>query len=265
MTNNKLRELDNCCCDIIQYFSDLNCKIAKIIEAKNKQANSGVVKNVENLLAINSKIIDSRDKIVQLHQQISKEAEDIEVAGKAKKIIEDLLATGDWERSAFLKASFVKIKEFCTKLESFIGLDGSKKTEYKGINKTLGRKAVPSGYLPVFVLLYQADGSNLNGWYQNIKMLAEYKIARPVYKNESYVQEIIRSKPSNIVRNGYVVINVKEDDFYTVDQSLVDAFGHQLFTLKEKAIELKNIVEFVHANKKFYAICGEKIVFLKEV
>ena len=124
------------------------------------------------------------------------------------------------------------------------------------------RVALP-GYSQVFILLYQVDSANLQGWYRTIKTLTDYSVTRPAYKDEAYAREFIRSKASGIERNGYAIVNIKSDDFYNVEQPPVDACGHQLFVLKENSIKLENIVEFVLANKQHYAIRDEALFLLE--
>ena len=42
----------------------------------------------------------------------------------------------------------------------------------------------------------------------------------------------------------------------------MDAYGHQLFVLKENSVKLENIVEFVLANKQHYVIHDDALVLL---
>lgn len=185
-----------------------------------------------------------------------------EIARKVATIIDAILATGDWENSIFLKASTVKLQKFRVAAERLSHLGQQDESSTDVIDKTT-RRRIPPGYSQVFILLYQVDGANLQSWYHIIKTLMDYSVTRPVYKSESYAQECIRAKKdSDIARNGYAVVNIKNENFYGEEQASVDAFDHQVYVLKENSVKLENIVEFVHANKNYYAIYDNKLVAL---
>lgn len=180
---------------------------------------------------------------------------------KLKEILNDVLAIGDWNSSVFLKTSALKLNDIICKAEKLSGnvevLD-----ENIGSNQRSSNEQV-LGVSRVFVLLYQVDGSNLQGWYSNIKTLLEYGVSKSVYQDENYAKELVRSKTLNIERNGYVIVDVKDDDFYQTDK--LDAFGHQLFALRENAIKLEKVIEFIHANKKRYVIRNNELVLLGDI
>jgi len=178
-----------------------------------------------------------------------------EFGKKLIDILDDVLATGDWESSLFLKSSATKLQKLRAEIEK-VCITGGVEIKTSVVNKD--SKIIPPGYTQVFILLYQVDGANLQGWHRTIKNLEEYNVTRPAYKDESYAREFIRSKVASIDCNGYVVVNVKDDDIYKVDAP--DAFGHQLFALREKAIQLENVFEFVHANKKRYVVRDNELV-----
>lgn len=190
-----------------------------------------------------------------------------EIAKKVKGVIDSVLATGDWKSSIFLKASAARLRELLVEADGLLRL-GEQANQGQGAtavaNKIVQQRTVPPGYCQVFILLYQVDSTNLQGWYRTVKTLMDYSVTRPAYKDEAFAKEFIRSKASGIERNGYVVVNVKSDDFYNVEQPPVDACGHQLFVLKENSIKLENIVEFVLANKQHYAVSDNALILLEE-
>jgi intracellular multiplication protein IcmQ len=188
------------------------------------------------------------------------------VAKKIKDIITDVLATGDWGNSEFLQVSARGLHDLTNKIDKLISLVEQNKQDEKAIDvgdKVAKMKIVPSGYCQVFILLYQVENTNLQSWYKLIKNLAEHNVSKPVYKDENHVKEFIRSKKTNIEHNGYVVVNVKNDDFYNEEKLPVDSCGHDLFMLKENAISLENIIEFVLANGQHYAVCDNALISYK--
>ena len=192
------------------------------------------------------------------------ESASTEIARKVKEIIENVLAAGNWENSIFLKASGTKLQKLRNEAERLFLLGEESKNVKAVANKNIEIRTVPPGHSQVFILLYQVDGTNLQGWYRNIKTLTDYSVTRPAYKNENHAKEAINAKSSGVERNGYAVVNVKDESFYSAEQPPVDALGHQLFVLKENSINLENIVEFVHANKKHYSISDDELVLLNE-
>lgn len=189
------------------------------------------------------------------------------IAEKIKEIINSILTTGDWECSIFLKASIIKLRKLLTEAEQLSHLGEQAKQDQNTIiiSKNKGRGSTPPGYCQTFILLYQVDSADLQGWYNTIKTLTGYSVTRPVYKNETYAREFISSKTSGIERNGYAVVNVKIDDFYNnEEQPQLDGCGHQLFVLKENSIKLENIIEFVLANKQNYAVGENALILLDE-
>lgn len=186
----------------------------------------------------------------------------MEIIEKLKKIVSAVLKTGDWTHSIFLKVTAAKLQKIYDKAGQLSNLKRQPQvTQHVKEKKDI--RAIPPGHFQVFILLYQVDGTNLVGWYRNIKMLAEYSsITRSAYRDEISVKELIHSKSSNIERSGYIVVNIKEDDIRSTDQVSLDVLGHKLYTLKDKAIKLKNIVEFVHADKNHYEIGSDRLILI---
>jgi Dot/Icm secretion system protein IcmQ len=186
----------------------------------------------------------------------------LEIGKKLKDILDNILTVGEWDSSLFLRNVAVKLRGLRDKIEKLCQTNEGK---VAGISQdsTVRRKA-PPGYIPVFILLYQVDSSNLPSWYSSIKNLSEYSVSRPAYKDESHIQEFIRTKTTGIEHNGYVIVNVKEQDFYQIEPQ-VDFLGHPLVSLKEGAVKLENIVEFIHANKSHYAIRDNELVYLDKI
>lgn len=184
----------------------------------------------------------------------------IEIAKKLKDIIDGVIATGDWGQSFFLKNSVGKLQELSNKAAQLFSSE--KQNTDANDNAIVEKRTILPGYSQVFILLYQVNGADLDGWYRTVKTLIEYSVTRPVYKNEEHVKEFIRAKASGVEHNGYAVVNIKDSDFYSNEQVSIDSLGHQLFALKENAVKLENIVEFVHANTKRYVISNDKLVLL---
>jgi hypothetical protein len=185
-----------------------------------------------------------------------------ELSEQLRDVLDAILATGDWQSSLFLKTASTKLKALREKSDELF--KSGKVTAEAGASNDTGRKAAAPGYVQVFILLYQVDGANLQGWHRTIKTLTEYNVTRPVYREEEHAKEFIRSKTAGIDRNGYAVVNVKDSSFTEAGQQM-DQFNHQLFALKQGAVELQNVVEFIHSNKRRYAVRDNELGYLGEV
>lgn len=186
-----------------------------------------------------------------------------QIGQKLVTIFDELLTTGDWENSLFLRASASRLKELRSQAQQL--------SEAKEEGSEIGEfdfsqhKPLESGFVRVFVTIYQVEGANLQNWLNVIKALHEHSVTRPVYRKEEHAQKFVRSK-MDIGRHGYVIVNIREDSIYQLGKGpVVDAFGNELLSLKEKAIRLENIVGFIHANKKRYSLRDSELIYEGEV
>jgi intracellular multiplication protein IcmQ len=188
-----------------------------------------------------------------------------EIAKQLREIIENILNASDWKASIFFKQSSTKLRNLLIESDRLCKIFAAQKTttaQKNGINKNI-KQEIQFGFIQVYVLLYQTNGDNLDAWYENIKSLTSYSANKSVYKNQNHIEEFIRSKKSNMTCNGYVVVNVKNSDFYNIETPAFDIYNHELVVLKEAAIKLENIVEFVLANKQRYIIENSKLVLVE--
>lgn len=190
-----------------------------------------------------------------------------ETAKQLREIINNILNTGNWDNSVFLKQASAKLRNLLLEANRLSKIFAQQQNTDIGINKNSISRAIkseiPSDYTQVYVLLYQIDGNNLDTWYENIKSLVGYSANKSVYKSREHIEEFIRSKGSNIAHNGYVVVNVKSNNFYNNEVPTLDMYNHELLALKENAIKLENIIEFVLANKQHYIIEDNKLALLE--
>jgi len=187
-----------------------------------------------------------------------------EIAKQLREIINNILNTGDWESSIFLKQAAVKLRNLLLEADRLcknFALQQNTTTKKNNVTKTI-ESEIPFDYVQVYVLLYQMDGNNLDAWYENIKSLVNYSANKSIYKNKNHIEEFIRSKGNNITHSGYIVVNVKNNDFNNTEAPSLDIYSHELLILKEDAIKLENIVEFVLANKQHYVIENNKLVLV---
>jgi Dot/Icm secretion system protein IcmQ len=170
-------------------------------------------------------------------------------------ILRELLATGNWEASLFLRTAHKKLQDLC---DEAVATANQLHAVDQPKSLISHQTRVDQGYFLVYVSIYQSDPYNLRKWENTLKNIKEYSIARPIYRSEEHIQEAIRSK-KGAVNEGYVSVYIKKNDIIPPypGKLLEDRFGHELLTIRDNALKMENIVEFVHHGKRFELIEGK--------
>jgi Dot/Icm secretion system protein IcmQ len=163
-------------------------------------------------------------------------------------ILRELLATGDWEATLFLRTTSKKLQELYNQAEAL-----SHYYDSLSPSKDYHKIRTEQGYTKVYVSLYQSDPYNLIKWQNTLKNIREYSINRPIYRQEEYVREMIRSKHES-PNEGYVIIYIKNSDIIPpyAGKLVEDRWGHELLTLRDNSLSSENIIEFVHHGHRYY-------------
>lgn len=171
-------------------------------------------------------------------------------------ILDELLAAGDWESSLFLKVASKRVKALRDEAEALL-IQATTEQE----NKT-NKDTLREGHVKVFISLYQSDGDDMRKWQNTLKGLALNNVGRPVYQNREDVQASMRAR-GNPACEGYAIVQIKNTDLIQMPDGRMpkDRYGNALLTVREKAVALDNIQEFVHAGKQVYDFHEGKLVF----
>lgn len=199
----------------------------------------------------------------QVETKQNKSSPEKKLGEKLVEILGNVLYSGEWESSLFLKNVKKQLENLKNEAVSFVGHNNEGQAVGGAELAYVRDNIAKEGYLRIYVLLYQFDSNNLQSWLSLVKSLTEYNVSRPTYDQEPYVQELIRSK-KEVERYGYAIINIKQNDIYSLEKRPIDVFGHEILILKEKAIKTENILEFIHANKRKYAFRDSKLHFIGE-
>ena len=170
-------------------------------------------------------------------------------------ILNELLAAGDWESSLFLKVASKRVKALRDEAQALLD-QAATQQDAQGVSDVLRE-----GHEKVFISLYQAAGNDIQKWHNTLKGLALNNVGRPVYQNEDHVQASIRAR-GNQVCEGYAVVQIKTSNLMKMPDGRVpkDRYGNELLTVRENAVSLENIREFVHANDQFYDFREGKLI-----
>lgn len=172
-----------------------------------------------------------------------------EINDKVIKILRELLDTGDWNASLFLRTAYSKLQTFHQQ-----ALNLQSQFESKPITTTeeQHKSKLKQGFVPVYVSLYQTDPYNIIKWENTLKGISEYSINRPIYRTEDHIEEMIRAKQAS-PNEGYVVIYIKQTDIIPAHTGklIEDRWGHELLTLRDHSLQPENIAEFAHQGRRY--------------
>lgn len=173
--------------------------------------------------------------------------QEIQVALEIKKILDEGIKAGPWQANLFLKGIKKKLEELRDNFVFKVGLD---KHHEQTTNDLLA--AGSCEYTEVYIALYQSQGGNMSKWQEVLLSLVNYTMGRPIYFNEADVQAAIRLNDRNL-NHAYAVVKVHSDAILsdTTDLVRTDREGRKLISLREAAIQLKNIVRLVHATGQY--------------
>ena len=156
--------------------------------------------------------------------------------------IDRLFKAGDWEGSLFLRSMAKPLQQLRDRAVAYAEKD-------KEVEAVAGMTydSMPDDMQAVYVVLYQADGTNLVNWVSQLKTLRRYVQSRPVYASSEEAQRSVRAKAVQSVE-GYVAVAVKKTDIRgdSDGKPRLDRQQQPLVNLKEGCVDPANIIEFVH-------------------
>lgn len=165
------------------------------------------------------------------------------------EILRNLLKTGDWEASLFLRTAHKKLQGL---YDQAVQLERQFEAKTVKSQEEEHKLKLKQGYSLIYVSLYQTDAYNLIKWENTLKNISEYSINRPIYRFEENIQAIIRSKQDS-PNEAYVSIYIKSTDVIPpyAGKLIEDKLGHELLTVRENSLQPKSISEFVHQGKRY--------------
>ncbi|WED43620.1 Dot/Icm secretion system protein IcmQ [Legionella cardiaca] len=175
------------------------------------------------------------------------------------KALDEAIEQGPWEESNFLRVIGKNLREIRQNFANYLGNDSSAdkiKTEAKGVNRKVQRE----GEQEVFIGLYSTEGNSIQAWERILANLPRQMISRPIYINEQDVRNLIKSKEKKI-NEAYLAIYINQGDILQMppDKALTDRFGRPLLALKDKTLNLDNVIRFVHLSGTYHYVKGRLV------
>lgn len=181
--------------------------------------------------------------------------EEIDYEKEAKKLLtalDDAIATGPWDKSVFLKAIGKKLREIRHDYKTKLGLKTEQELEAERHAQQVTTHASRSNQQCVYISLYNADGTNMEKWEKLLLAIERQIITRPVYRVETEIRALIRSK-QNKRNEAYISVWIDKDKVLEPQHTkkVTDKLGHELMSLKDGAIKMDNIESFYHESGQY--------------
>lgn len=178
----------------------------------------------------------------------------IALAKSVVAAVDEILKSQDYEESLFLRNTVKPLKAIREQAFSLLKQIDEQETSSRTI------PTLEADMEPVYVLLFQSDGQNMQKWEQLLRGLSRYALGRPVYQAEADARKVIRTKMTD-GQEAYVKVAVPKSLLEASERlsPRQDRFGNVLVTLPVGAIKSDTILEFVHGKKRYHFDKGELI------
>ncbi len=162
--------------------------------------------------------------------------------------VDQVLATGDWEDSQFIRNTIKPLKEIRDQ-----ALELRESFSDAGTYKKVAAPEVAENSVKLYVLLYQSVGHDMKKWVDQLSSLGSHMIGRPVYQREEDAVSVIRTKLSQ-TSEAYVVVAVDQSKIISQEygKPRKDKLGNELISLLPGAVSAENILEFIHQGKRYH-------------
>lgn len=117
----------------------------------------------------------------------------------------------------------------------------------------------------VYIHIFNAQGLNVRTWQAMLtpKALFDYSVNRPLYQEQSYIEDFIRSK-SNKAQHAYLTIAMKKDRLLPNPEegAVKDPLGNPQVKIKEGSLRFDRLFSFTH-NEQVYQVGADGVLIKK--
>jgi intracellular multiplication protein IcmQ len=180
----------------------------------------------------------------------------------AAQTLEEVIATfdsvinaGDWNSSLFLRNTISPLKQMREQAQQL----------YAQLRGQISNEAVPapalaSGMIKVYISIFQHKAHNVKDWETQLHALPHYVLGRPIYRDETAVQQALRAKLVQ-TSDAYVCVGVPENAVQTGEFHPLqnDKQGNHLLQLVPGAVKSENILEFVYQDRRYHFLNGQLV------
>lgn len=182
-----------------------------------------------------------------------------EQANAVLQALNDAITSGHWSSSNFLRVIEKRLTEIRDEVRNEIELVYKKSLPNQSEQIAFMNK-VQTDKKMVYVALYSATGKSLQSWEWIVTNLPRQMVSRPIYEQEEQAQAMIKTK-ENRFNEAYVSIYIEETDVLPVPEDKIthDKLGQPRLLLKDGALKIANIREFVHETGKYHYSQGRLV------
>jgi intracellular multiplication protein IcmQ len=208
---------------------------------------------LEQLHAENQQIIVAIEKFYS--QNARHEAGALQTLEEVITAFDRLLAAGDWNNSLFLRNAIKPLKNLreqaCQLREQLLGHVKS---------EAIVAPVLAPEMMKVYIAIFQYKAHNSKDWEAQLRSLPQYILGRPIYRDESAVQQALRAKQVQ-TSDAYVCVGIPEAAIQTGEfhPLQIDKQGNSLLQLVSGSVKSENILEFVYQNGRYYFIDGKLV------
>ncbi len=189
-------------------------------------------------------------------KEVHEESDYRQLARLVVDTVDSVLENKECDDSLFLRNTVKPLKEMRERaLKLLVELEAQEASAEALLRPKLGPDMVP-----IYILVFQSQGYDLEKWAQLLRSIGSYVLGRPVYESETDVQKVIHIKMSQ-EQEGYVKVGVAQMALKASAElpEREDRYGNRLLSLPAGSVSSENILEFVHGKKSYHFIKGELI------
>jgi intracellular multiplication protein IcmQ len=181
-------------------------------------------------------------------QKVRQEESALQALEEMISAFDRVITAGDWEDSLFLRNIVKPLKNMRAEAERMREqLLGTVKPQ------TMSAPVLEPGMVKVYIGIFQNKAHSAQDWGSQLRALPQYILGRPVYREESAVQQAIRNKLVQ-TSDAYVCVAIPETAIQSNEwtPSQLDKQGNALLQLLPGSVRSENILEFVYQDKHYY-------------
>jgi intracellular multiplication protein IcmQ len=169
--------------------------------------------------------------------------------------VDHVLVTQDWNESLFLRNALKPLKAIRQQASDLL-----KEATETAAQQPVTLRDLEKDEILVYISIFQSQGHSLRKWELQLSSLRSHLLGRPVYEKEVDVVKVIRQKLIQ-TSEAYIVVAVKQADIqdFAHQAKRVDRYDNALMTLQASAVQVENIFEFVHQDKRYFFSQGKLI------
>jgi intracellular multiplication protein IcmQ len=164
------------------------------------------------------------------------------------KTVDRVVASCDCENSLFLRSTVKPLRQLRQQAILTLEAAGRVVKDFQ-----LPKIEVNAETQLVYISLFQSKGLELSQWELQLRSITSHVIGRPAYAEEEQVKKVLRQKLQQH-NEAYIVVAIPKIkiNMHAHLPERRDHFGNVLLHLAANAVQVENIIEFVHQGVRYH-------------